>query len=211
MFIHYFSLLLGFFLILFAIRALKNLYRNNKQWQNIKNKSHLFDINLFMEFETVKKNIVKHLNKYVTTISILSIVNAVLIITIVLLYFAKIKLEINLDLSMIGNIGLVIVSIFSLIMVNSWVKIFDDENNITSANYLYKIYIDYFLREYQQKNDLIKGIVKEYDYKNDLNYKKFVETKNNKMKVYPTILFLSFSMGLFLLLLALLLDSHFLR
>ena len=54
MFIHYFSLLLGFFLILFAIRALKNLYRNNKQWQNIKNKSHLFDINLFMEFETVE-------------------------------------------------------------------------------------------------------------------------------------------------------------
>ena len=144
-------------------------------------------------------------------ISILSIVNAVLIITIVLLYFAKIKLEINLDLSMIGNIGLVIVSIFSLIMVNLWVKIFDDENNITSANYLYKIYIDYFLREYQQKNDLIKGIVKEYDYKNDLNYKKFVETKNNKMKVYPTILFLSFSIGLFLLLLALLLDSHFLK
>ena len=78
-------------------------------------------------------------------------------------------------------------------------------------NYLYKIYIDYFLREYQQKNDLIKGIVKEYDYKNDLNYKKFVETKNNKMKVYPTILFFSFSIGLFLLLLALLLDSHFLK
>ncbi|MBO7381380.1 MAG: hypothetical protein J6U05_06910 [Neisseriaceae bacterium] len=207
-------LLLGVVLMVIAVRSLKNLRRNHQQWQFIQIQSNLFDKNLFEEYQNVEQNIIRHLKKYIPIIANFALLNGVISILGSVFNLLNININNNFNLTVIGFLGVFIlfVTISELIFNRNSTKIWDklNEEQTTTANRLYQLYINYFNYEYNKRNYLDKKQIMPYDYEQEFNYQYLLERlRGSGIYAFPISWLFAFHIGLFLFLIAFFLDKNF--
>lgn len=205
-------LLLGVVLMIIGIRSLKNLAQNNRQWQFIQIQSALFDNVLFEEYQNVEQNIIHRIRKYMPIVVQFALLNGVISILGSLLNLLNININNNFNLMITGIIGAVILMIcFTILITSKERNPFDqDHENTTTANHLYKLYINYFNYEYNKRNYLDKKQIMPYDYEQEFNYQYLLERlRGSGIYAFPITWLLAFHIGLFLFLTAFFLDKNF--
>lgn len=205
-------LLLGVVLIIIGTRSLKNLAQNNRQWQFIQIQSVLFDEHLFVEYQNVEQNIIHRIRKYMPIVVQFALLNGIISILGSLFNLLNININNSFNLMITGIIGAVILMIcFAILITSKERNPFDqDEENTTTANHLYKLYINYFNYEYNKRNYLDKKQIMPYDYEQEFNYQYLLERlRGSGIYAFPITWLLAFHIGLFLFLTAFFLDKNF--
>ncbi|MBQ9681729.1 MAG: hypothetical protein IJV35_00485 [Neisseriaceae bacterium] len=207
-------LLLGVVLMIIGIRSLKNLAQNNRQWQFIQIQSALFDEHLFEEYQNVEQNIIHRIRKYMPIVVQFALLNGIISILGSLFNLLNININNSFNLMIIGFLGIFIlfVTISELIFNRNSTKIWDklNEEQTTTANRLYQLYINYFNYEYNKRNYLDKKQIMPYDYEQEFNYQYLLERlRGSGIYAFPITWLLAFHMGLFLFLTAFFLDKNF--
>lgn len=205
-------LLLGVVLMIIGMRSLKNLAQNNRQWQFIQIQSALFDNVLFEEYQNVEQNIIHRIRKYMPIVVQFALLNGVISILGSLLNLLNININNNFNLMITGIIGAVILMIcFTILITSKERNPFDqDHENTTTANHLYKLYINYFNYEYNKRNYLDKKQTMPYHYDEEFHYQYLLERlRGSGIYAFPVVWLFAFHIGLFLFLTAFFLDKNF--